>query len=404
MLEDSAGNIWFATSGGISKYDGRSFVQFTEQDGLISNFVASILQDKNGDFWFGTRYGISWLTAEKLAIFSKKISSVSKREADLIFRNYDYDDGFLGVGCSGNAILESKKGMIWVGTNLGATAFEPGNNFERSIPPDIQITAVKLFNEKIPWGNLNPENDSSVLLSNGIKLSDFHFNGLSNWYHLPMQLSLSYKNNYIVFDFIGIGLNQTQDIQYQYQLEGLDEGQGSLTTQTSASYGNLPAGNYTFVVKAMNSDGYWSKEFKYAFSIRPPWWKTWWFRLVLILSSVLLLFLGSWFIYRYTLRKQRADLEKNLLYNMNGSVYPPTCMMRSALPSAALIYMLGLPKGIQIIIHILILLHKILTKSLTNWMIWFGALTPNMMHWPVLKIVCMHMLSLPQKQKESFLK
>ncbi|MBL0202734.1 MAG: hypothetical protein IPP81_22020 [Chitinophagaceae bacterium] len=62
----------FATSGGISKYDGRSFVRFTEQDGLISNFVASILQDKNGDFWFGTRYGISWLTAEKLAIFSKK--------------------------------------------------------------------------------------------------------------------------------------------------------------------------------------------------------------------------------------------------------------------------------------------------------------------------------------------
>ncbi|MBL0202728.1 MAG: hypothetical protein IPP81_21990 [Chitinophagaceae bacterium] len=149
-------------------------------------------------------------------------------------------------------------------------------------------------------------------MSNGIKLSDYHFNGLSNWYHLPQQLSLSYKNNYIVFDFIGIGLNQTENIQYQYQLEGLDEHPGSLTTQTSASFGNLPAGNYTFVVKAMNSDGYWSKEFKYTFSIRPPWWKTWWFRLVLIIASVLLLFLGSRFIYRYTLRKQRADLEKQL--------------------------------------------------------------------------------------------
>ncbi len=71
-------------------------------------------------------------------------------------------------------------------------------------------------------------------------------------------------------------MNQPQKVKYQYTLEGMDQNWSAATTRTEATYGNLPHGAYTFKVKAMNSDGYWSKEFQYPFAIRPPWWYTWW--------------------------------------------------------------------------------------------------------------------------------
>jgi serine phosphatase RsbU (regulator of sigma subunit) len=54
----------------------------------------------------------------------------------------------------------------------------------------------------------------------------------------------------------------------------MDENWSALTTRTESPYGNLPHGSYTFKVRAMNSEGYWSEEFCFSFSIRPPWWKT----------------------------------------------------------------------------------------------------------------------------------
>jgi ligand-binding sensor domain-containing protein len=57
-LQDHHGNYWFGTTGeGIYHYDGRSFTQFTEEDGLSSNFVWCVYEDKEGRIWFGTADG-----------------------------------------------------------------------------------------------------------------------------------------------------------------------------------------------------------------------------------------------------------------------------------------------------------------------------------------------------------
>ncbi len=66
----------------------------------------------------------------------------------------------------------------------------------------------------------------------------------------------------------------------------MDENWSTITNKTTATYGNLPPGDYTFKVKAMNSNQIWSKPFQYKFTIRPPWWKTWWFRSLLIASII----------------------------------------------------------------------------------------------------------------------
>ncbi|MCX6294450.1 MAG: hypothetical protein NTX97_00020 [Bacteroidetes bacterium] len=60
-LKDKIGNIWFAASGrGLYRYDGKSFANFTEKDGLCSNDVSCIYEDKIGKIWFGTSVGVCY--------------------------------------------------------------------------------------------------------------------------------------------------------------------------------------------------------------------------------------------------------------------------------------------------------------------------------------------------------
>jgi ligand-binding sensor domain-containing protein len=312
ILEDKSGSFWIGTERGLFKYDGKFLIGFTEREGLINNSVMSTLEDKSGNLWFGSRFGLSKLSPEKSALLTQRIKSGVLSEQDVFFKNYSHIDNFLGIGCYKGAILQAKNNKVWIGTNAGVTVFNPEGSIKDTIAPTIQITAVKIENENQDWIKLNQNIDTSLLLSHGVLFSDFRFQNVSQWYNLPQQLSLAYNNNSISFDFIGITMNQPQNVKYQYKLEGLDKSEGKITTRTSASYGNLGEGNYIFKVKAMNSDGVWSKEFKYTFTIRRPWWRTWWFRILAIALLSAVIFFISRFVYHYQLRKQRVALEKQL--------------------------------------------------------------------------------------------
>lgn len=60
VLEDSNGNMWFASIGsGVYYYDGKTFRNFTAKDGLADDRVTNIYEDKTGIIWFGTESGAS---------------------------------------------------------------------------------------------------------------------------------------------------------------------------------------------------------------------------------------------------------------------------------------------------------------------------------------------------------
>ena len=333
ILEDKSGNIWFGTGGGgVSRLspDGKSFTHFTEKEGLSNNVVLSILEDKSGNIWFGTRFGLSRLSQRKLAEFNQKVKSGQLKASDVFFKNYTYEDGFLGIGCNPNALFEAKDGTIWIGANDRLTAYHPPTGKEiATVAPNIQLTGIALFNENIAWASLSssvlqstsakekasPNNffvkDTILTLGNGVKVGNFTFESLSPWYNLPEKLSLAYNNNYLTFNFIGITMARPKNVKYQYKLEGIDQNWSALTSRNEAPYGNLPQGNYTFKVKAMNSEGVWSDEFAYNFSIRPPWWKTWWaycLYALLIGGSI-----RGYILYRSkALRRENLILEKKV--------------------------------------------------------------------------------------------
>jgi ligand-binding sensor domain-containing protein/serine phosphatase RsbU (regulator of sigma subunit) len=318
--QDKSENIWFGSYGnGIIKVsqkeesDTYSIVALTEEKGLANNFVFSIVEDFDGNMWFGTRFGLSKLSPEKLNLFNKKLETNTFTPSDVFFKNYTYEDGFLGIGCNGKSIFQSKDKTIWIGSNDRLTACHLGgeNTFADTIAPKIQITGISLFNEKIPWTSLIDKKDTAFVLGNGVEVGDFEFDDLSRWYGVPQNLSLSHENNYLTFQFIGITMYQPASVKYQYKLEGFDQNWSAIDKRTEAPYGNLPHGDYTFRVKAMSGDGIWSDEVTFNFTIRPPWWHTWMFRISAAVFVIVVLYLI--FLWRTaSLRTRQKQLEKTV--------------------------------------------------------------------------------------------
>jgi ligand-binding sensor domain-containing protein len=58
MVEDNAGSIWFGTKGhGLSRFDGKSTIEYTGRQGLPGKTVFSATEDRNGDIWIGAEDG-----------------------------------------------------------------------------------------------------------------------------------------------------------------------------------------------------------------------------------------------------------------------------------------------------------------------------------------------------------
>jgi len=304
-MEDNNGNIWIITDKGAIRFDGKSFMLFTKNEGLLSNDILGILEDRNGNIWFGTTFGMSMLPKSDIT----KINDSSQGGVfpDFQFKNYSYADGFKGVGVWWRCVFEDDKGTIWVGADDRLTSFNPQTDFlsRDSLAPDIQITSLQLFKNNIPWTSLEKEKNKSFPLGNNIEIENMGFDSTSAWYGLPQNLSLAYNNNSITFSYIGITQNSPAKVRYQYRLQGNEKNWSALTGSTEVSYDNLLQGSYIFQVKAMSGTGVWSPIIEYPFIIRPPWWKTWWAYLIYII----LLGLLAWRIHRYqkirTISKER---------------------------------------------------------------------------------------------------
>ena len=355
IQEDKYGNIWIGTNGGgifiilnktiknnythngnnkpLNELNGRISLNITENNGLAGNNIFSMMFDREGDLYIGTRFGVSFLDGRYIESMMNS-NKIIPKNFKFKFNNYTYEEGFLGVGVNGGiTICESNDGTIWFGSNDRLTAFQPKMNKPDTIPPFVEINYIELFNERINWFDfVNSKNeklvfkDTVITLKSGVKIQHCYFDSINTINRLPENLSLSYKNNNITFNFIGISLKHNNKIVYEYKLDGYDQNWIISTNRNSVNYSNLPAGNYTFRLKAQNNSGYWSKEVMYRFEIKKPWWQSSWFRILIALVISILLFS----IYRIrisTLTKQKRRLENLvtektiIVKNQNSELY-----------------------------------------------------------------------------------
>ena len=314
--EDKSGDLWFGTTAsGLWKYenpkggDKASFTILNEEQGLSDLNVRSIIEDHSGNLWLGTQFGLNKLSKLRAHSNTNDVPIKQSTNNDYYFKSYSYEDGFLGIGCYRNSMFEDKEGTIWIGANDRLTAYHPEGDVPDTIPPNMQLTGISIFNELISWPLLQNYQDTTLILGNGVKVRNMDFDSTSNWYSVPDHLSLRHDNNDLTFNFIGITQKSPKKVKYRYFLEGNDENWSAITSLTEAHYGNLSHGHFTFKVKAMNSEGYWSNEFQYPFAIRPPWWLTWWAYSLYALCIITLLWQLHKFQQARTIRIEREKTQ-----------------------------------------------------------------------------------------------
>ncbi len=315
LIQDRWSNIWFGTLQGLFRYDGRYLTNFSALDGLSNDAILSLWEDSTStgsDLWIGTRMGICKVQTERI---QERLKSGENHwrllDGEVLFKTYDTRDGFLGIGCNSGAIQRMSDGKLWVGANDMLTAINTERLYRNNIAPSMSLVGLELFNEHVSWKSAFANPDSSFELSNGVRVKNVSVDSLSRWYGVPQGLSLAYDNNNVTFRFVGITMHQPSKVKYRYKLNGFDKDWSALTSLNTAPYGNLPAGTYTFMVKAMNSEGVWSKPISYTFTIRPPWWLTWWaFVLYLIVIVIAVRSIVRWRV-RF-LKARQKELEQKI--------------------------------------------------------------------------------------------
>jgi len=277
---DLFGNMWFGTAGGgISRYDGVNFTSYTKSNGLASNNVYSLLADKSGHLWIGTEKGLD----KAIYDASGKITSV---------KHYGKGEGLTGIETSQNAACLDTGSGVWFGTINGASVYHSEFDFVNEEPPNVHITGIRLFFEPIentPYGSKN----NSV-----------------HWFAVPDTLDLPHNQNMLRFEFTGIDLRNPAGVKFRWQLVGFENEWVPENSERQATYSNLPPGDYTFKVQARNSDGFWSDSQEFKFTITPPYYQKWPFRIAIggaILLIVLLLF--RWQL-KNVQKRNKEQLEK----------------------------------------------------------------------------------------------
>ncbi len=260
LVKDKLGNIWVGTIGGglhriaanqetIDRYDNR----IPERD------VESLLMDESGTLWIGGAglYQFDPLRNQLL--------------------HYDVTDGLQSNSFKVGAAFRSLDGTLYMGGVNGITYFKPAEIRPNPYQPQVQITDLRVHNQSVAAGDTLK---GRVLVGKSFADSP--------------TIELEASENDFSLTFVGLNYANPNKQRYAYQLEGYHNEWVELPAgQRTASFSNLPAGDYTFRVRATNGDGVWStNSLHLPITILPPWWKSWWAYVIyaLVISGALLLY------------------------------------------------------------------------------------------------------------------
>ncbi|MBV6441592.1 MAG: Sensor histidine kinase RcsC [Saprospiraceae bacterium] len=259
--------LWIGTKGGglnqLDKKTGK-FKHFKKEQGLPDNVIYGVLsQDSRPD----PNTGFIWLSSNKgLCRFNVRTWET---------KNFTVADGLQDNEFNRSSYLKTRDGTMIFGGIKGLSVFHPDSLRFNAFAPQTRIVGIQVNNQTFQW------------------------NGRS-------EIKLAHDQNLINFEFAALEFTNPAQNQYRYQLVGVDEDWVDLGYQNNIQFANLAPGDYTFKVDGSNNDGVWSGQpAELRFTIRPPWWASWWAYLLYAAMGLAAVRL----YYRYRLRQKLEHQE-----------------------------------------------------------------------------------------------
>ena len=237
--------VWFATSGGVSRFKDGRVTSVTTAHGPFSGVVPVLVVDSEGYVWLGIQSG-----AALMRFHSGEMDAIAKDPRHrLAYRLYDESDGLqpgTQVWQSGTAGVRDAAGRIWVVNGPGVTIIDPRQLREarRASPPTLGAVTV-----------------------NGERIN-------------PTAVRRFKNGSTVQFEYAALALSGPSKVRFRHQLDGVDADWVYDTEAGHATYANLRAGDYRMRISTTEG-GPWTDATLLAFAIDQPFYLSGWFLLTI---------------------------------------------------------------------------------------------------------------------------
>ncbi|TFV94124.1 regulator [Algoriphagus kandeliae] len=311
--QDSNGDIWMAHGyKGIYRLklneslDSVSYQYYGNESGLPTTLLNSVWK-LNNELVFSTEYGLYRYNQDQ-----------DKFEKDPNFERY-FEPDFLATSIIedplGNIFYLGEKEVGVLEKQINGTYtknYQIFNKIKPFLNDDLQkISLIRanevLFaaNEGFIWYKLDKNFNPSISYPTLIR--SVYVTGASdslisqgNYFRIDTIENPQTREDFPVIPYQHANLrfeasnpipNNENTTQFQFWLEGLEDGYGEWTTKRDKAYTNLREGNYTFHVRSKNIYGEISEEDRYSFKVLPPWYRSTIAYLLYTILGILLLYL-----------------------------------------------------------------------------------------------------------------
>ena len=267
IYTDSHKNSYVLTfTGGINQIisdnlltDHIQFKTYTKRNGLVSDLVLSMIEDQQRNLWV--------ISENTLAKFDPENGTFEHYNEKHLQKEIYFSE-------ASPAILQNQ---LILGTDAGILKINPTAFSKSSYTPPIVFTSLKIQG-----------------VQQQLDLDDLE------------ELKLKPDERNVSFLFAALDYINPTSISYAYRLKGLEEKWNEVENSRTASYINLPPGNYELQIRSTNSDGVWTDNIrKLSVNVTPTFWETSWAILFYIISFILFTSTIVYIIlYIYKLRHQ----------------------------------------------------------------------------------------------------
>jgi len=256
---DKKNQLWFSFSRGIVCYNisENKIKKVLGEKELPSLNSYYLVCDSSGNIWSDCSKGLMRINP-----------------GNYIAQLYNSNNGLQEYTYPGNSYLVSDGNLVKSFAG-GLVLYDTRKQNEKQQPKTPVITSVKIFEREYEQGN------SSLDLK---------------------KINLSSKRNSVTIEYAPLNYSNESFTQYAYRLEGASN-EYVYTNSPQVLFSNLSPGDYAFHLKCSWGDDIWSNEKTLNITIHPPWYQTWWFRALLVLTLLFIVLA----VYRYRISRIRKE-------------------------------------------------------------------------------------------------
>jgi PAS domain S-box-containing protein len=286
LKTDPDGAIWMGSrEQGLLRWQNGQLAGLLPAAAFPSKSVRAIMADEQGLFWMTTERGM--IRARRDALHALMDGRISRLPHQL----FDATDGLPRADFSGRGqplCARDQRGRLWFAASKGLVMTDPATFQVNEKPPLVHIEEVSFFRPSSPKMGQTESNRPPVSeVASEVQAPFLH------------PVSLPPGSRRIEIRYAGLSFAAPEKVRFQVKLEGEDTQWVDAGMQRAAYYHDLAPKDYLFRVRAANNDNVWNETgASLAFVVRPFYWQTVWFQLVVCSGLALAGFGVVWAIIR----------------------------------------------------------------------------------------------------------